>query len=49
MFLYCPTCQQKVRQFTKDLDKVTKRVCPKCGQAIQVSEASQDADPESFR
>lgn len=46
VFLACPQCHQKVRHFTKDLGKVTTRVCPKCGQVIRVSEAVQDEDPE---
>jgi Zn finger protein HypA/HybF involved in hydrogenase expression len=36
--LSCPDCQKEIRHFTKDLHEVRGRICPKCGQTINVQE-----------
>ena len=35
IFLSCPQCQRKIRQFTKDFDRVDVRVCPACGTSVK--------------
>jgi len=38
IFLSCPHCQRRIRQFTKDLDRIVARVCPECGERVNVKE-----------
>jgi len=42
IFLTCPECQRKIRQFTKDLDRVEVRVCPDCGTSVRIKEIQND-------
>ena len=37
IFLTCPQCQRKIRQFTKDLGQVDARVCPGCGTSVKAN------------
>jgi len=48
-FLICHQCQRKVRQLTKDLDRVKSRVCPDCGASIKVKENSKNLTIEPFK